>query len=158
MAMNRIALLVLATTCVILAGCGHKVTEADAVGSWKVDPVAVQGKKGADVMSKMTFTLAADHTYVMAGPIPVSVKGTWAFADKKVTVTPVSLEMANPVQPGTTQEVPIGPAIAQLRTLAQKDESIQDSLTMMSESTIFDFSDDGMKLSDNGKPALIKSS
>src|SRR5689334_21109457 len=128
--MKRVSIVVTALLCLLVAGYGHKIEDKDLVGTWAVDPTAVAGKDKN--MAKVSYTLTPDHQYVMAGPVAVSVKGTWRYLDKKLTITPVTLMAPSPLEAGKVIEVPIGPAVTQFQAMS-KDPALTDALKKMSE-------------------------
>ena len=136
-------------------GCtAQKIEDKDLVGTWNVDPAAMIGKDKNDVMSKMSFHLTENHQYTMTGPVPMTLKGSWVYSDKKLNLAPTSIEVQNSSAPNGKSEFPVS-ALKQMESMAP-DEQIKKALTTMGEQLSFDVSDDGKKLSSEGKGALIK--
>jgi len=125
------------------------------VGVWKVDPAALDRK--AQAAFDVTVNFQTDRQFVMAVNPQFSLKGTWSFADNKLTMSPTTLAMKSPYEPSKMLEVPLGPAIANAEK-TNSDPKMLDAMKSLSGSTIYDVSADGKKLSENGRPALVKSS
>jgi hypothetical protein len=149
---RMLRLLILFVSAMLLVGCGRKIEEKDLVGTWNVDPASVAGKDPNDLMSKMSFNLTANHQYTMSGPVPLSIKGSWVYSDGKLTLAPTTVVVSTGANQNS--ELPIS-SLMQMQPMTQ-DEKMKTSLNTMNEQVSFDVSTDGKKLSDAGKPALIK--
>ena len=136
--------------------CGHKIEEKDLLGTWKVDPSAVMAKDAA-AASKVTVDFTGDHRFVMAVNAQFSVKGSWAYQDKKFTMTPTTMAVQSPFDPAKTMDVPLAEAIQTLQKMGTNPEAV-DAMQKLSGTTTYEVSDDGKKMSENGKPALLKAS
>ena len=134
--------------------CGHQISEKDIVGTWKPDPAMPMNSKFKGVEKGIIITFTADHKFTLATPSPGGFKGTWALADKMLTVTPTTLVVKNPMG-GANIEMPIEEALKKFQTSGMTAE-MTDSLKTASEQQAFDVADDGKKLSQEGHPAMIK--
>jgi hypothetical protein len=144
-----------------IVGCGHKVTDTDLVGTWNVDPAALKDQASPAGAAQMSFDLTADHHYSLNALQGFSVNGTWKYQDQKLTLNPLSLAVDSPFEPGKKMEVPIGPALEKAQELAKTDKNADDpqmleAMRETAEPSTFDVSADGKKLSEAGKPALLK--
>ena len=136
-----------------LVGC-HHVSEQDLLGTWKADPAAVATNKNP-MAGAMTFNLTADHHFLMPLPSNSGIYGTWGFLQNKLTLTPTTFVTPSPFDPSKSYEVPIGPAIDQMQK-AHADPEIIKAMQTMSVPIDFEVSSDGKKLTEEGKPAMVK--
>ena len=124
------------------------------VGKWDLDPSVLSDQANA-AEKGTTFQLTADHQYQMAVPKIVTVKGTWSFANAKMTATPTSFVIPSPADPNKFVNLPVDVVLKEAQDMPG-DPKMQAALQTMAKETIFDVSPDGKKMSENGKPALVK--
>ena len=104
----------------VSVGCAHKVTEADLIGNWTVDPASVPNASTSAIAKSTTVSLTADHQYVMTPSDQVQIKGSWGLAEQQVVVTPMTLALKSPFEPGKTLEIPVSQAVAALKGMAKQ--------------------------------------
>jgi hypothetical protein len=142
----------------LMTGCHHSVTEQDLVGTWTRDPAAPSTTGHPEVEAKLVVTLTADHKFTLATPTPAGFEGTWAFdkGTKKVGLSPVTLVIANPADPAKKNRLPIAQALQMMQSRSANPKMV-DALQKASVEEFLVPSEDGKKLSENGKPAFVKS-
>lgn len=103
--MNR-SLVAIAALCLLTGGCGPKLQEKDLYGDWSVDNSTLPKTQNANYMANATLTLMFDHSFRMSFA-PVTLKGSWSYAENRVKITPATLVM-------TVQNKPVEFAISEL--------------------------------------------
>jgi len=148
----------LALIAVVLTGCSKGVSEKDFVGSWIADPASPEKVDHPEVRSKLLFTLTADHKFSMTSPTPAGFEGSWVIekGTRKVDLTPTTLVIENPLQPGVKTRLPISEALQKVKAKGGNPQMEQE-LKKASAVATFELAEDGKKMSEDGKPALMKS-
>ncbi len=105
-------------TMMAAVGCGHKVTEADLTGTWRVDANSVPNAPMATMAKSTTLSLTGDHQFVMAPSDQIQIKGAWGLTEMQVVLTPMTVVVSSPIDPNKTLEIPVAQAVQAMKTMA----------------------------------------
>ena len=144
--------------CLLLAtACNKGFSEKDLVGRWTRDPQAHNGSTNPEVERQMYITVAADHKFGLHTPTPAGFEGSWSYDEdhNEIVLTPETLVITNPGQPGQPTRQPISQALATMRANNAPPNMI-NSLSAISRQMRLRPSDDGKKLMSNGAPEFVK--
>ena len=100
-----------------VAGCAHKVTEADLTGTWRVDAASVPNAPMATMAKSTTLSLTGDHQFVMAPSDQIQIKGAWGLTEMQVVLTPMTVVVTSPLDSSKTLEIPVDQAVDAMKSM-----------------------------------------
>ena len=122
----------------VATGCGHKVTEADLTGTWRVDAASVPNAPTASMAKNTTLSLTPDHKFVMAPTDQIQIKGAWGLTEQQVLLTPMTLAVTSPVEPAKRLEIPVDQAVEAMKAMpgavGQNTDALAKPLSLKVES------------------------